>query len=256
MKNYKISAFIVAGAIFASSIGLNLHSAYAQTKTTLFYEIDKVVTFVEYKYDGNNVTVDMKVPVFENTGNKELEERLNNEIKARLEALIANGEEKAKEYKEAFFATGGKASDFHKVPIYADYDIKYFDENILSFILNTLVSIGNASSDTIFYNIDLETGEQLKLSDVLGKDFKKIADESINRQIKEQNESNPNGPLYFNGENGVEGFKGVDDNQTFFINENGDVVIKFARYEIAPGFMGKPEFVIAPMNLQKNDRRN
>lgn len=40
------------------------------------------------------------------------------------------------------------------------------------------------------------------------------------------------------------GFTTVDENTKFYLNEKGKPVICFAKYEIAPGFMGDQEFVI------------
>jgi len=38
-------------------------------------------------------------------------------------------------------------------------------------------------------------------------------------------------------------FKPIDPDQDFWISENGQLVIVFAEYEVAPGSMGAPEFV-------------
>ena len=40
------------------------------------------------------------------------------------------------------------------------------------------------------------------------------------------------------------GFTTVDRNTTFYINEAGNPVVTFPKYEIAPGFMGVQEFEI------------
>lgn len=41
-----------------------------------------------------------------------------------------------------------------------------------------------------------------------------------------------------------ENFDKIKANQTFYINNNGNIVIMFNKYEVAPGYMGAPEFVI------------
>ena len=40
------------------------------------------------------------------------------------------------------------------------------------------------------------------------------------------------------------GFKTISDDTPFYINENGNPVIVFEKYEIAPGYMGYQEFEI------------
>ena len=44
-------------------------------------------------------------------------------------------------------------------------------------------------------------------------------------------------------------FEGITENQKFYVNENGNVVIVFDKYEIAPGYMGMPEFEIQSTGL-------
>ena len=39
-------------------------------------------------------------------------------------------------------------------------------------------------------------------------------------------------------------FKTITDETPFYINESGNPVIVFAKYEIAPGYMGYQEFEI------------
>ena len=40
-------------------------------------------------------------------------------------------------------------------------------------------------------------------------------------------------------------FEVLENEEKFYINEQGQVVISFDRYEIAPGYMGYPEFTIS-----------
>ena len=39
-------------------------------------------------------------------------------------------------------------------------------------------------------------------------------------------------------------FRAIDPDQQFYLDENGDLVIVFGEYEVAPGSMGIPRFVI------------
>ena len=42
----------------------------------------------------------------------------------------------------------------------------------------------------------------------------------------------------------TEGFKGIKKDQNFYINEDGNLVICFDKYDVAAGAQGSPEFVI------------
>ncbi len=49
-------------------------------------------------------------------------------------------------------------------------------------------------------------------------------------------------------------FEVLENEEKFYINEQGQVVISFDRYEIAPGYMGYPEFIInLPMEMNLNE---
>ncbi len=67
----------------------------------------------------------------------------------------------------------------------------------------------------------------------------------IKAQMAEQNNSGA-GNYFLPG--GIwaeeECFQSIDPEQNFYINGSGQPVIVFAEYEVAPGSMGEPEFVI------------
>ena len=74
-----------------------------------------------------------------------------------------------------------------------------------------------------------------------GEDYVAEISEEIIRQMK----ADPETP-YFIGEQeeGFEGFTKIDENQNFYINEQGQLVIAFDEYEVGPGYIGAPQFVI------------
>ena len=40
------------------------------------------------------------------------------------------------------------------------------------------------------------------------------------------------------------GFTSISEDQLFYLNENGEPVVVFEKYAIAPGYMGMPEFTV------------
>lgn len=91
-------------------------------------------------------------------------------------------------------------------------------------------------TDRRAYNIDLTTGQELRLSDLFAPeyDYASIINEMINKQIQASAE------VFFDGEMG---FQGIDPNQPYYI-EKGNLVIYFGLYEIAPYAAGIQEFRI------------
>ena len=53
------------------------------------------------------------------------------------------------------------------------------------------------------------------------------------------------GGMFFLAEDGeIDGFDKISENQKFYINNDGKIVICFDKYEIAAGAQGSPEFVL------------
>ena len=86
----------------------------------------------------------------------------------------------------------------------------------------------------------MKNNEFLTLEDFLGQDYVEKANESIRAQIDERMQ---NGETFFTSEEG--GFETIEADQSFYVNENGNPVIVFEKYAIAPGAMGEVEFEIA-----------
>lgn len=70
--------------------------------------------------------------------------------------------------------------------------------------------------------------------------YVELVNAQINQQIKER--QGIEGEVFFTQEEG--GFETISEEQNFYINSAGNVVIVFEKYEIAPGFMGNVEFEI------------
>ena len=87
--------------------------------------------------------------------------------------------------------------------------------------------------EQFYYNIDLETGKELTLLDLLGPDFKAIVNQSVKDQMKQRMQADPDA-YYFEDDLA---FTTISDDQGFYVNEAGHVVVVFPKYEVAPGYI-------------------
>ena len=87
---------------------------------------------------------------------------------------------------------------------------------------------------------------EIKLSDLLGEDWIALCNKEIDKQISERIASDPGLSFYGYGDNDLTGekFSTIDETTDYYINTDGNVVIVFPEYSIAPGYMGIQEFVI------------
>lgn len=230
-------------ACFVLLVNVSPVFARAVYEMPVLGSLARVVTVTQYAIEDKDHLIDVRLPALENTGNTDLEQRINLEIQTRINGVLAEAEDRARQTREAYMATGGTEEDFIPIIISVDYEIKCQNERCLSFILTKTETIASAYTEIYCYNIDLETGKELTLQDVLGPGYREIANAAvrteIDRRIREE------GAGYFDGTDGVEGFQSVTDGQLFYINGAGNPVVLFEKYEIAPGYMGTQEFEIA-----------
>lgn len=230
-------------ACFVLLVNVSPVFARAVYEMPVLGSLARVVTVTQYAIEDKNHLIDVRLPALENTGNTDLEQRINLEIQTRINGVLAEAEDRARQTREAYMATGGAEEDFIPIIISVDYEIKCQNERCLSFILTKTETIASAYTEIYCYNIDLETGKELTLQDVLGPGYREIANAAvrteIDRRIREE------GAGYFDGTDGVVGFQSVTDGQLFYINGAGNPVVLFEKYEIAPGYMGTQEFEIA-----------
>lgn len=205
-------------------------------------DLARVVTVTEYSIADEERLIDVRLPAVEDTGNTDLEQRINTEIQTRINAVLEEAEARAKETKDAFVATGGDPDEFMPVIISVDYQVKCQNNQYLSFVISKTETKASAYTEFFCYNIDLETGKELTLQDMLGPDYKEIASQVIRAEIDRRSQDPDN--VYFDGTDGIKGFQSITSDQRFYINENGNPVVIFEKYEIAPGYMGQQEFEI------------
>ena len=98
-----------------------------------------------------------------------------------------------------------------------------------------------------FYTLDKFTGDVVTLKDlfVQNSDYISVISENIKTQMRQQMAADE-GVTYFLDDDDMPefNFQSITEQTNFYFNENGELVIAFDEYEVAPGYMGAPEFVI------------
>ena len=150
-----------------------------------------------------------------------------------------------KDYKE-IYSKEKYNSVKYQYEAYSEYDVTYNKNNILSIPITNYEFTGGAHGMTYLksYNYNLLTGKEIKLKDIFSKnDYENIINNYISKEIEK------NKGLYFIGENG---FKGINSNQEFYIEEDG-LVVYFQLYDIAPYYVGIPKFKIPWSQFKSNN---
>ena len=237
-----LATALASCACFVLLINSSPSFAQAVYDVPVLGSLAKIFTVTEYTINDEERVIDVRLPALENTGHTDLEQQINQEISTRIQAVIDAAEARAKETKEAYVATGGDPDDYMPVIIDVDYEVKCQNEQYLSFVVTETETRASAYTEFYTYNIDLETGKELSLRDLLGPNWM----ETVNAQVAEQIEELAKDPdnIFWTEEQG--GFQGIEEDQPFYLNADGLPVVVFEKYEIAPGSMGSQEFVIQP----------
>ena len=164
---------------------------------------------------------------------------INNEICADVMEFKNSVKKQAIAYKKLYTEKISKTDeDYFKYQyeVYVNNEVTYDKDNIISIVMTKYEFTGGAHGMTYLdaYNYNLLTGDILILKDMfkLGVNYEEIINNFIASEINNNPES------YFKGD---EGFKGITENQSFYIDEDG-IVIYFGLYEIAPYYVGIPKF--------------
>lgn len=251
----KIAVRVLASAasfFLAFVLLLNTSSVFASTcmNIPVISSISRVFTFREYAYMDQKKNINVRIPNIDNTGKTEWERQVNQEIEKRIHAMVAEFEMHANEYYNAYISTGGRPEEFHPVDITVDYSIEHLDSGLISFIITGYESSVFYYQQQICYNINLTTGSSLTLKDVLGPDYVSIAVDSITRTIDALDDDEK---LYFFEDVSIADL--IDENRNFYIDQEGNIIVIFQKYEIAAGAAGVLEYTvgqIAPTDIPES----
>ena len=231
---------LAACACFVLLVNANPTFAKAVSDVPVLGGLARVVTVSEYTVDDREQLIDVRLPALELPENTDLEQRINTAIRARIDQVLQEAEDRARATRDAYVETGGDAADFIPVVIDVDYAIKCQNGRYLSFLLTVTETRAAAYTHVYAYNIDLEAGREITLRDVLGPDYMALANAAVEAGIAARQAADPEAS-FFLGENG---FTSISPDQPFYLNQAGSPVVFFEKYAIAPGYMGQLEFEV------------
>lgn len=184
---------------------------------------------------------DIKMPVFVNGSNKENEKRINSILYKDIVGRVTETEKYvADEFK-----------DINEKPLFP-YEIKSIfvvtekNKDIISLYNDYYEFLGGAHGSTTRtgYTVDRNSEKILGIKELFLDEYDYRS--FINNKIKENIRKEPDKYFYT-----ADNFKGISDNQGFYIKD-GNLIVFFEQYEIAPYVAGIPEFLIPIKEFGKN----
>lgn len=236
---------IGSAAVLALIFGINISPAFADVVSDIpiVGNIVKLVTVKNYTLKKNNVEADIKVPAIEGLENKQLEENLNKEF-------IENGKKIYEELIEEFPSINNQMKY-----VGSDYKIKADNDSFLS--IEIIKEEIQASSYTTKKHYTIDKNKQIVLTLPMlfeGDNYIEEISNDIKAQMIENMKKDSNLTYFLEADENeevIDSFDKIKENQDFYINNDGNLVICFDQYEVAPGYMGTLEFIISDKIFKK-----
>lgn len=243
-RNVAMGTAAVFAGVFVT-VNVNSDIAYAMGQIPVLGKVIKVITLDRYQVEEEHYSADIKTPKLESDEDTPGIDAVNEAVQKDRDALIA-------EYKEIFEAYANDeslAEDDGLTNHYSvDADYEVVTDNDDYFVLHFSVAKVAASAQQIdrYYTIDRKTGEMVELKDLFqeGSDYVTVISDIIKEQMKQQMAEDENVYYWLEDEIDEWNFKQIKEDQNFYINDKGNLVISFDEYEVAPGYMGAVSFEI------------
>ena len=227
---------LAAAVVFITVIVLpNVSRVYADTlgNIPVIGDLIRVITVRNYFMEENGYEMRVEVPGLKDTTSGACE--VNDDVNELTAALV-----------EAFCAEVEVSGDGGHGSLHITYDTVLQTEEWFTLRLCSEETSGGSGAAYHYYHIDRRSGERVILGDLFDRDGWEQALENalIDRMEAEMRADHTLVYWYEPGEDGYEGLQLTEDHD-FILTEDGNLILPFDEYEIAPGFMGTPSFTVA-----------
>lgn len=213
----------------------NLSHTYAKAleKIPVIDDIVRVVTIRNYFYSDDYHEMNIDVPELEDKDEKVFD-LINKDIGELTDVLVHD-----------FYETLEVVGNSGHGSIYVDYEMLTDTERWFTLKIRVVNAAGSGNTYYKYYNVDKLAGKIVTLGDMaLSDSFFSTINGEINRQMKLRMENNSDEVYWTDDSDMGTDVVSVSSEHNFYWNEQGELVIPFDKYEVAPGYMGTPEFAI------------
>ncbi len=223
---------VVAAVVLLLIVLPNTSPVFAKALSNIPFigKIVEVVTISSIEERTGNSTIDAEVPHITTDKENTVVATLNSVVETYVEELV----EKFKE------ENGDRTSNLS-----IGYTIVNDSEKWFSLLVYTTEIEASARELHRYYNIDKTTGTYVTFGEFIPNfdESKEKINQYVLEEMKRQMTRDKN-IVYFINAIDESGFESVTEDQAYYIDELGQLVISFDEYEIAPGYMGVVKFII------------
>lgn len=236
IKQFRVLSRVVAAAacvIFAALFLFpNVSVAYAKAleHIPVIGDIVRVVTIRNYFYSDDYHEMDIAVPKMED----EAFDSINADVKELTDVLV-----------DRFYKDVEDIGNEGHSSVYVDYETITNTETWFTLQLCVEEAAGSGNTYYKYYHLNKLTGQTVKLGDMVADEsFYDVVEQELKRQMSEAMKQDGDLTYWVEDSTFGEDIVSIGPEHNFYWNEEGNLVIPFDKYEVAPGYMGTPEFVI------------
>ena len=214
-------------ALFIAVPNVSPTAAAAMADVPVLGAVVEIITFRRYAYDDGHRSADVTVPELDGGG---AAQEIDSQVQAYTDQLIAR-------FEKACVAEMGEAG-YHSLSVTSS--VVTDTDQWFTLRIDATEIQASAFQFSRFYHIDKTTGQVVTLDSLFREDadYETALSGEVRRQM-EANAETDGMQSYF-----PEALTGIGPEQNFYWNEDGDLVLVFDEYSVAPGSMGMPEFTI------------
>ena len=211
-----------AAAMLALCIAVNASpdAAALLADIPVLGQVVRIFSFREYQDSQNGIELKLSSPHISGLGDSEAEERINTLFDEYADKIIA-------QYEADVAAVAGKEEGH--ISISSSYSVPVDSDRQLTVAIDTTIIMASSQQCTTYYNIDKQTGELVPLSGLFkdGADYVTVISDEIKRQMRAQMDADDD--VYYWLDSDVEdwNFTSIAQDQQYYVNENGELVISF-----------------------------
>ena len=248
---FKAMLYLVCIGLFISPL-LAMATNHKKDKpgTAIFVMCDTPCIMTTTKHifkDSPIVSLDIKVPQLHGLSDKKFEKKLNKSFLRTAQDKAEDTIKNAEDYNKLSLEQQLPALKHEYLSNYTIIETvdPYF---VIEFLEYAYSGGAHGLSTQTYVTVDTLQNTIVTLQSLFkeNSNYLNIINNEISRQIQERIST---GEYFFTG---TDGFSSIKIDQPFYINTNGDIVIVFNVYEIAPYAAGVIEFII-PQTLLASD---
>ena len=206
--------------------------ANAMEEIPIIGNLVQIFTIRNYSYFDGNHELDAHVPKINDPNFDQISSLINKDVNELTGAVI-----------QQFYEDLEISHDTGYGSIHIDYET--VTNTDVWFTLKLTVNEVEAGSNTYFrfYHIDRINGRYVTFGNLFDSDGTKSIEQIVLAQMATQAATDPDTGYWTDEEPGT---ALLSEDQNFFFNEAGNLVVVFNKYDVGPGSIGCPEFELTP----------